>query len=711
MKAIVLPAPHGFLIWRGKQAAIGSNQALPIDERIALVSNGEAYGELVLGQPSVMVASEFDRLGEKHCIRPEERKLWWNGSEEFFVHPIKEFESYQRMKACQVEDGELILLNGVEPDEECKALLVKAEKLPKIIVLRENVISLEGNKVKKEVDVNILPVIGVTFDEFDLGDKALPIYHLALVKVPNMRFREKQEDVMPYKKVRRDGQWCVVKTTDGTTEKCYDNEGEADDFLTALVLNVDKKKEDEVMEDEKATWTAKYVNDLPNSSFLYIEPGGEEDEDGRTVPRTLRHFPYKDADGNIDLPHLRNALARIPQSSLSDTLKERLTNEATRILERQDKKAGKRMAGRMLERLKEAWQTMKDLLTWAEYDDEEMKAIGIKEVQGRYWFFAHSTNAFQDREAEIFSTKSLEQYVSESEKQDDRGYFNFWHIPGSDFARKEWQGVVGRVLVEAGPFLDNDIGQKALEFFKQYPSGHIEIAPEGWGCSPEYRYLPEERKSGVYQNIWITRTSTLPRLAAANIWTKGGIMALSEQQLKAAQAVFGEELASQIIANAERQTKELEEAGVAHKSTEEQPTNEHVEEVKVAKPVEPVKTEVKAEDTAKQEMTEDMPDEPKPDEGKPDFGEMIAKSMQPMMEGMAMMAGRMDEMMARLDKLEGSEKMKMSNETPRWLAGVYERASQSNKTALAEDDPLKDKKPVETAPTKKGADAFFSSRQ
>lgn len=175
-------------------------------------------------------------------------------------------------------------------------------------------------------------------------------------------------------------------------------------------------------------------------------------------------------------------------------------------------------------------------------------------------------------------------------------------------------------------------------------------------------------------------------------------MALSDQQLKAAKEIFGEELASQIIANAERQTKELEEAGVAHKSTEEATKT----------PAVPVETEVKAEDTTKQDMPEEpaSPEE-KPQEGKPDFAEMIGKSLQPMLEGMAMMASRMDEMMGRLDALESSQKMRQATETPRWLTSVYERASQSSKTVVTEDDPLKDQKPVEAVPVKKGADAFF----
>lgn len=64
---------------------------------------------------------------------------------------------------------------------------------------------------------------------------------------------------------------------------------------------------------QEAEWDAEYINDLPDDAFAVIASGGEKDEQGKTVPRTLRKLPYKNVQGNIDLPHLRNALARLNQ--------------------------------------------------------------------------------------------------------------------------------------------------------------------------------------------------------------------------------------------------------------------------------------------------------------------------------------------------------------------------------------------------------------
>jgi hypothetical protein len=246
----------------------------------------------------------------------------------------------------------------------------------------------------------------------------------------------------------------------------------------------------------------------------------------------------------------------------------------------EDVKVGKRIRKTMRQRLQEAIDALKEIAGFADYEDHTEDAsfmdlfksqdagMAVKTVNGVPWLVTFSTNAFKDRQDEMFSTESLERYVKEAEKGDDRGTFDFWHVPGSDFADKEWQGVVGRFLVEAGPFKDTPVGKKARAFFTDHPQAHPTIAPEGWGCSPQFRYLPEDRKGGTYHWIWVMKTSILPRAAAANVWTKGEVsMAkLSDEQRKAAAEIFGEDFVKSLEEEGERRTKELEEAGVAFKA-------------------------------------------------------------------------------------------------------------------------------------------------
>ena len=70
-----------------------------------------------------------------------------------------------------------------------------------------------------------------------------------------------------------------------------------------------------VIDEAKATWTTAYINNLPDSAFAAIEGGGKKDSEGKTVPRSLRHYPHHNAQGGLDLPHLRAALSRVGDSS------------------------------------------------------------------------------------------------------------------------------------------------------------------------------------------------------------------------------------------------------------------------------------------------------------------------------------------------------------------------------------------------------------
>ena len=76
---------------------------------------------------------------------------------------------------------------------------------------------------------------------------------------------------------------------------------------------------------ERAAMTAQAINDLPDEDFAFIEDGGSKDEHGRTVPRSLRHFPIHDA------AHVRNALARAPQSPFGDKAMPKIVKAAKKM--------------------------------------------------------------------------------------------------------------------------------------------------------------------------------------------------------------------------------------------------------------------------------------------------------------------------------------------------------------------------------------------
>jgi len=88
---------------------------------------------------------------------------------------------------------------------------------------------------------------------------------------------------------------------------------------------------------KEAEWSTAAVNNLPDSSFGWIQDGGKKDEEGKTTPRSLRHLPYKNASGTPDLAHVRNALARIGQvKGLPTEKKAALIAKFQRILKDQE---------------------------------------------------------------------------------------------------------------------------------------------------------------------------------------------------------------------------------------------------------------------------------------------------------------------------------------------------------------------------------------
>lgn len=791
MNYLNLPKPHGWLLWRGKKKAIANDTPLS-DESLLVVSDGEAYGYVTLASPSVVSISEFERLEDEHLVRREDRKLYWPDADKLYLHRLKEWTPFESTKMVKLENGQAEIVKDVVLTPEQVELIKQVERLPKTLILLDEAVTLcdgkatycdvvNPNKLEKILDATIAAK----------SADSLPLYQLALVRIPRLSFKEKKsEDTMPYSKVKRGDEWCVIKSDTEEVEKCYDNEDEADDLLASLRINVESSEgksfrdaiiqhanvddksvkeliaearkcygenlampymasgpytfaELEALEEMKRqayeaqeltfefqmlssnifnspdvedkgaalTALAKEYSILVNQAVKSVDVGEDEkaEQGGYLVSgEDGNHLPTR-KNGKLDHRLMGAAHAALhsgfrgrkyegPNKAQAIAKLKRLYEQEgmdwpkgeSEVLE--GEKVGKRIQQRMKDKLKQAWDAISEVMNWAEpIEDEDVmsKGFGIKMVNGKPWFIAYSANAFEDREKEIFSTKSLEAYVEQAEQKQDRGYFNFWHIPGSDFAKKEWQAVPGKFLIEAGPFLDNELGQAALKFFSKYPDGHPDIAPEGWGCSVEYRYLPEERKSGIYENVWITRTSALPRMAAANIYTKGTIMAVTEQQEKAGKLLFGEERYAKLIKPAEVQTKELDEAGVASKEATTESTEVVTEKVELDE-------QALVEKVAKQIGIDFQP---------------IAEALTLIAENQSKQQTQLDEMAGRIKSLEKTEDVKANTDMSRFMVSVVNRASQAEKTVVAEGDELQNKKPTETQPVaKSGAAAFFPAR-
>lgn len=162
-------------------------------------------------------------------------------------------------------------------------------------------------------------------------------------------------------------------------------------------------------------------------------------------------------------------------------------------------------------------------------------------------------------------------------------------------------------------------------------------------------------------------------------------MAVTESQEKAGKTLFGEDLYTKLVKPAEAKTKELEEANVNHKE---------------------VTTEVTTTETTTTEKAEFSFE---------DVVEAVAKrvtpDMQPFADALTVIAQQIEAIQGQVKSLEKSKALSEETELPRFVFGM-QRASEAQKTIVADDDDLKNKKPAEAQPVQQsGAAAFFPARR
>ena len=132
--------------------------------------------------------------------------------------------------------------------------------------------------------------------------------------------------------------FVVTDPADSESERYFEMEWhlEGDEVRLGTVREIEKQIKfliKEMAEQVKSSlfvplveeaWTIAFKNDLPDSAFAYVETGGKKDKDGKTVPRSLRHFPMKGKDGNWDRAHVIGALQRLNQAALSDNARKQV---------------------------------------------------------------------------------------------------------------------------------------------------------------------------------------------------------------------------------------------------------------------------------------------------------------------------------------------------------------------------------------------------
>lgn len=393
--------------------------------------------------------------------------------------------------------------------------------------------------------------------------------------------------------------------------------------------------------DEKAVWTAAFINDLPDSSFAYIEPGGKKDPQGRTVPRSLRHFPFKDASGKVDLPHLRNALARAPQSPFGTQAMPKLRAAAAA--------AG---VGKFAKGMLGSFQAFKDMA-------------------GNWRWLSITTNKYRDLEGEIFSEKAHEEYIARTDKMRDHPELWLWHVPGSRVGVADFVTGCGGFVLHSGTF------DEGMEGVAESLSRAEELA-----VSHGYEYKGGDREDGVYDWYQTFEVSPLPVGRAANVYTDFAAEIKEEEamQITAEKKQFlaehlGEKRTEELVERLTQISKELEEGGIEFKSL-----------LSVEKP----------ETKPKEETPEEPTSEEKPAEEQP--SSEVAGVLGKLQEGLDSLASLVEDQGKAIKELQRTdeEKIKAALSPSQKAPGSDERPSQSDATKASEEevkDATKDDEP------------------
>lgn len=290
----------------------------------------------------------------------------------------------------------------------------------------------------------------------------------------------------------------------------------------------------------------------------------------------------------------------------------------------------------------------------------------FKDKQGDYRWILFSSNAYQDQDKEIVSTKALSDDVERTEKENPGHYgpLRWWHVPGADLGECDLRTTSnsGRTLIESGTFKSAAIGRR------------IEKAAKELQVSIGFNHPKDEPdRDGVYHHVYTFERSLLPAGKAANAFTRVMVkgvepMATKEEKLKALKALGIDPEA--ILAEADATEKELEGDGISYKEQGEEPADPLdealnraealVEEIKAKKKKAPPHPEP-------EQPGEEEPEEPGEDEETEYLEE--GEDAEPVMGNMTMpefkavMKEVMGEAMAPITKmLEAAEKARTKKE-------------------------------------------------
>lgn len=216
-------------------------------------------------------------------------------------------------------------------------------------------------------------------------------------------------------------------------------------------------------------------------------------------------------------------------------------------------------------RLKELFRGLLDFFGFKKKSEKSVKDNSFtvfKDDDGAYRWVLISSNAYRDRDGEIVSTKALQDDVDRADSEKDYGPLRWWHLPGVDIGKTDFNMLHGRMLIESGTFNTPEIAAAVAE------------KADDLQASIAFRHpMNEPNAAGVFDHIRRFERSLVPKGRASNgltslAVTKGENMSTLAEKISAFKALLkDDELANHILQQAETKEKEADAAGLAFKET------------------------------------------------------------------------------------------------------------------------------------------------
>lgn len=207
--------------------------------------------------------------------------------------------------------------------------------------------------------------------------------------------------------------------------------------------------------------------------------------------------------------------------------------------------------------LERVWQRIADVIS----PKQDSAFTVIKGADGRYYWHARHSNNFEDREKEILSEKSHEDYV----RRVDMGLVPppelwSWHTDGTRQGIAEKVFYDNHIMNAVGVFDATPEGETARKFYERN-AGKIEL-------SHGFTFPKWALKDGIYEVYNTFEISTLPIGAAANPYTtfeEINAMALSDEKRQWLESTLGKDRTDKLLADNEKMGKAVEELGKSYK--------------------------------------------------------------------------------------------------------------------------------------------------